>query len=105
LNQRIFYSIPRSNKNLFHLFHGAEGGLGLNEELLLKTDFDIIKIKFCDKVLTTSRLKWLNCGIISPYCNQIVDKQFILKLNEINLNDVVKYQPSEIQTNLFEVKP
>jgi len=103
LSERIFYSIPRSNKNLFHLFHGAEGGLGINEELLLRSDFDLMKIKFCDQILTTSRLKWLNCGIVSPYCNQIVDKQIILKLSEINLNDAEQYEPKEIQTNLFEV--
>lgn len=102
--ERTFYSIPRSNKNLFHLFHGAEGGLGLNEEILFMKNFDVIKVKFCDKILTTSRLKWLCCGIVSPYCNQIVDKQIILKLSEINLNDVEKYQPSEKQISLFEVE-
>ncbi|MBA4405700.1 hypothetical protein C0389_00330 [bacterium] len=103
-SEGIFYSIPRSNKNLFHLFHGAEGGLGINEEILLRPDFDLMKIKFCDKILTTSRLKWLNRGIVSPYCNQIVDKQIILKLSEINLDDVEKYQPSKVQINLFEVE-
>ncbi len=102
LNEGVFYSIPRSNKNLFHLFHGAEGGLGINEEILLRTDFKMMKVKFCDKILTTSRLKWLNCGIVSPYCNKIVDKQIILKLSEINLKDVEKYNPTKEQVNLFE---
>lgn len=102
-SEGVFYSIPRSNKNIFRLFHGAEGGLGLNEEILLRTDFDMLKVKFCDKILTTSRLKWLNCGIVSPYCNHIVDKQIILKLSEINLKDIEKYKPSIKQINLFEV--
>lgn len=101
--ERIFYSVPRSNKNLFHLFHGTEGGLGINEEILLRTDFDLMKVKFCDKILTTTRLKWLNNGIVSPYCNQIVDKQIILKLSDINLDDAEMYQPSEKQISLFEV--
>lgn len=99
-SERVFYSIPRSAKNLFHLF--GESGLGICEDILLRTDFDLLKIKFCDKILTTSRLKWLHRGIVSPYCNQTVDKQIILKLSEINLNDIEKYQPSEIQVNLFE---
>lgn len=102
--ERMFYSVPRSNKNLFHLFHGAEGGLGMNEEILLRTDFELMKIKFCDKILTTTRMKWLQCGVVSPYCNQIVDKQIILRLSEINLDDVEKYQLSEKQISLFEVE-
>ena len=101
LNERVFYSTPRSTKNLFHLFHGDEGGIGVNEEILLRTDFDIIKIKYNDKVLTTTRLKWSNEGIISPYCNQSVDKQIILKVSNINMIGVEQYFPKEIQTTLF----
>lgn len=99
--ERVFYSIPRSKKNLFHLFHGAEGSLGINEEILLRSDFDKIKIKFNDKILTTTRLKWLYKGVVSPYCDQSVDKQIILRLSEINMEGVEQYEPSEIQDTLF----
>ena len=97
LRERIFYSIPRSTKNLFHLFHGDKGGLGLNEELLMLDSFDIIKIKFNDSILITSKRKWLTLGIVSPYCNSTVDKQIIMKLSEININDVEKYEQAKIQ--------
>lgn len=101
-SKRTFYSVPRSAKNLFHLFHGAEGGLGINEEILLRPDFEKIKVKFNDKILITTRLKWLNLGIVSPYCNQAVDKQIILRLSQINTDEVDKYEPAEIQENMFE---
>ena len=98
-NERIFYSIPRSKKNLFYLF--GEPGLGINEEILLLETFDIIKVKFNDTILTTTRRKWLNKGITSPYCNSTVDKQIILKLSDINLTDVDKYEPIAMQQELF----
>ena len=84
---RIFNHSPRSSKNIFHLF-GFEG-LGCNEEILLSKDFDVIKIKFNDEILTTTRLKWLRSGIASPYCNSEIDKQIILPLDKITLDDAV----------------
>ena len=93
--ERIFYSIPRSTKNLFHLF--GEPGLGINEEILLLDSFGRIKIKFNDKILTTTREKWLNKGITSPYCDSRIDKQIIIKISEINLQDVEKYEQAKIQ--------
>lgn len=101
-NERIFYSIPRSHKNLFHLFHGDEGGLGINEEILSRQDFDLIKVKFCDMILTTTRLKWFNDGIVSPYSNHAVDKQIILKLSEINFQGTSNESFIDKQINLFE---
>ncbi len=102
LTERIFYSIPRSHKNLFYLFHGDEGGIGINQQILMMSSYDLIKIKFCDKVLTTFRLKWINKGIVSPYCNQSVDKQIILKLSDINMDDAEKFNHAQIQQGLFE---
>jgi hypothetical protein len=96
LEKRIFFHIPRSSKNLFHLF--GFSGLGINEEILLRNDFDTIKIKFQDAILETTRLKWLKKGITSPYCNFSVDKQIILDVNKINMEDTA---PEEVQTNLF----
>ncbi len=100
-SKKIFYSVPRSAKNVFHLFHNDPGGLGINEEILLRNDFDIIKIKYCDRVLTTTRLKWLNLGVTSPFCNERIDKQIILKLSLISMNDTKQFEPQEKQTELF----
>ncbi|MHB8337935.1 MAG: hypothetical protein ACYDEE_11020 [Ignavibacteriaceae bacterium] len=100
--RRTFYSVPRSIKNLFHLFHGDEGGLGLNEEIFHLDSFDTIKMKFNDKILTTTRLKWLAKGVTSPYCDTSVDKQIILRLSDINMLDADKYEPAQIlQEELF----
>jgi len=103
LAERIFYSVPRSSKNLFYLFHGNEGGLGLNNEILHLDSFDTIKLKFNDKILTTTRRKWLAKGIISKYCNAKIDKQVIMKLSDINLGDAEMYEPTETkQQELFQ---
>ena len=93
--ERIFYSIPRSEKNLFYLF--GEPGLGINEEILLLDSYHTIKVKYNDSILTTTRRKWLNKGITSPYCNSTVDKQIILALNEINLTDAGRYELAKTQ--------
>jgi len=94
-NSRIFYHTARSSKNVFKLFGG---GLGINEDILLREDFDKIVIKFNDSVLTTTRLKWLKKGITSPYCNAKVDKQIILSLDKITLDNAVDI---EEELNLF----
>jgi hypothetical protein len=98
-DERIFYSTPRSERNLFHLFGGP--ALGLNESLLLMTNYDIIKIKYCDRILVTTRLKWLSKGIVSPYCNQRVDKQITLRLSDVNLDAAKQFEIVELQQNLF----
>ena len=103
LTERVFYSVPRSTKNLFYLFHGDEGGLGICEEILHLDSFDIIKIKFNDKILTTTRKKFLTKGILSRYCSSNIDRQVILKLSNINLDDAADYEPAKIvQEELFE---
>jgi hypothetical protein len=84
---RVFYHVPRSSKNVFHLY-GFEG-LGINENILLRKDFDKIMIKFNDEILETTRWKWLEKGITSHYCDMSVDKQIILPINKINLDNAV----------------
>lgn len=96
IEKRTFFHVPRSSKNLFHLF--GFSGLGINEKILLRKDFDTIKIKFQDNILETTRLKWLKQGITSHYCNFSVDKQIILDVNKINMEDTA---PEEVQINLF----
>jgi hypothetical protein len=87
LKSRIFFHVPRSSKNVFQLF--SKPGLGINEDILLRKDFDKIMIKFNDEILETTRLNWLRNGIASPYCNSIVDKQIILSISKITLQDAV----------------
>lgn len=82
-SKRIFYSVPRTDKNLFFLFDGGRGGLGLNSELLDRTDFDIIKIMFNKKIYTMSRMEWLNKGTVSRFNNFSVDRQVILGLSDL----------------------
>ena len=94
-NSRVFYHTARSSKNVFNLFGG---GLGINEDILLRKDFDKIVVKFNNETLTTTRLKWLKKGIASPYCNAEVDKQIILQLDKITLDDAVDI---EKELNLF----
>lgn len=101
LSNKTFYCSPRTNKNIMHLYHGAEGGLGLNSELLGLDLFETIKVKFNDTILVISRLKWLTKGVVSKYCNNTVDSQLILKLSEINM-DVTEKQEASPNT-LFEL--
>ena len=100
--KRIFYSAPRSIKNLMFLYHGSEGGLGLNEEILSLSSFDTIKIKYNDRILKTTRRKWLAKGVLSRYCDATVDKQVVLKISEINMQGAEHFEPVENQVNLFE---
>ena len=99
--ERIFYSAPRSQKNVMFLYTGGEGGLGVNEEILSLDLFDVIKIKFNDKILTTTRRKWLALGTLSRYCSSKIDRQLILKFSCLNQDDAEKYEPPEHQEELF----
>ena len=83
VEKRIFYCVPRTSKNLFHLFGG---GLGLNVEILHLETFDKIVLRYNSEMLTTYRLKWIEKGIVSPFGNHKVDSQIILPLSEINLD-------------------
>lgn len=100
--KRIFYSAPRSKKNLMYLYSGGEGSLGINEEILHLDSFDIIKVKFNDQILTTTRRKWLAKGVLSRYCDSSVDKQILLKLSQINMEGAEEFEPVLDQVNLFE---
>lgn len=94
-----FYSVHRSSKNIMWMF----SGLGINEHILTHYQFTYIVIPFNNVELRTTRKKWLQLGIASPYCDFRVDKQIILKLDLINLSEV-ELQPAckEIQLSLFE---
>ena len=85
-----------------YLYSGGEGSLGINEEILHLDSFDIIKVKYNDQILTTTCRKWLAKGVLSRYCDSTVDKQILLKLTEINMDDTDQFEPVVNQVNLFE---
>lgn len=62
-----------------------------------------IEIPFCGDTLKTTVKKWLKQGIRSRYESIKVDRQVILRLNEINLSesDSMHSISSNSQLNLF----
>lgn len=101
-SESIFQLVPRSKKNVFQIFNG----LGINEGLLILLDemgIKYIEIPFCGGTLKTTVKKWLKQGIRSRYESIKVDRQIILRLNEINLSesDSVPSVGLNNQLNLF----
>ena len=95
-----FYCVARASKNILRSLNGLKlNGLGLNAELLTNYRFEFIVIPFENKILTTTREKWLKEGIISPYNNNVVDKQIILPLSEINLSE----EEEKIEVEQYEI--
>ena len=92
-----FYSIRRTSRNIMKMFLG----IGINAEVLTNYNFDFIVIPFNNSILRTTRLKWLQQGIRSPFCNKLVDSQIILPLSKINMSDLPELQ-EEIQLSIFE---
>jgi len=89
IEERIFVNASRSPKNLFFLF--GSPSLGLSAELLniVLPHFNInrIIIPYQGADLETTASKWRKLGIVSPFCNRAVDKQIILALDKINLDE------------------
>jgi hypothetical protein len=108
LSRKIFQSAKREPKNLFRLFNNS---LGINSEILniVMSHFgiEIIEIPYLEKMLRTTSQKWISEGIVSPYCNSIVDKQILLPLSKINMDHLIQkndsYMPQIQQLNMFEV--
>jgi hypothetical protein len=90
-----FYCVARASKNILRSLNG----LGLNKELLSNYRFEFIVIPFENKIFTTTREKWLKKGVISPYDNNVVDKQIILPLSEINLSE----EEEKIEVEQYEI--
>jgi hypothetical protein len=107
LSRKIFQSAKREPKNLFRLFNNS---LGINSEILniIMPHFgiEIIEIPYLDEILRTTGNKWVREGRVSPYSNEIVDKQILLPLSKINmdhytLQDNNSYSPKYQQMDLF----
>lgn len=96
----LFRVVTRTRKNVFKIFNG----LGLNEEILfLLRDLRLknIEIPFNDSILSTTVYKWLREGIRSPYVSDKVDRQLILPLAKISLDESKPYLNQPNQLNLF----
>ena len=81
-----FRVVPRTQKNVFKMFNG----LGLNEEILfMLRDLRIkfIEVPFNGSTLSTTVEKWIREGIRSRYADDRVDRQLILSLPKINLDE------------------
>lgn len=101
-SESTFQLVQRTQKNVFRVFNG----LGINEELLInlkEMGIKYIEVPYCGEMLKTTTKKWLLRGIRSPFSNEKVDRQVILRLNYINLSesDSIHYACTDNQLNLF----
>lgn len=97
----LFKVVHRTRKNIFKIFNG----FGLNEELLfILRDLRIkyIEVPFNSSILLTTVEKWIREGIRSPYANDIVDRQIILPIEKINLDESKPQLMQAKQLNLFQ---
>lgn len=97
----LFRVVPRNQKNVFKLFNG----LGLNEEILfMLRDLRIkfIEVPYRSTTLSTSVEKWLREGIRSPYASDKVDRQLVLKLARITLDESKPALNQQKQLSLFQ---
>ena len=99
--KRLFRVVHRTRKNIFKIFNG----LGLNEELLfMLRDLRIkyIEVPFNSSILLTTVEKWLREGIRSPYASDKVDRQIILPIEKISLDESKPQLIQAKQLNLFQ---
>jgi hypothetical protein len=94
--------VPRGQKNYFFI----HSGLGCNLELLIilnEIGIKYIEVPYCGKILKTTTKKWLKQGRRSPYSSDKVDRQLILPLIDLNLdeNDSIYALSSDSQLSLF----
>ena len=87
-SESTFQLVPRTTKNIFRLY--GDGGLGINRDALnLLADLNITFIEgtFNGKSFRVKLDKWIRKGIKSPYSNDKVDPQIILKVRDIFSDD------------------
>jgi hypothetical protein len=104
LSRKIFQSAKREPKNLFRMFNNS---LGINSEILniVMPHFgiDIIEIPYLEEMLRTTSHKWITEGIVSPYCNAVVDKQILCPISKINMERTEIYERNMEQLSLFNM--
>lgn len=95
-SESTFELVPRTSKNLFRMFGD---GLGINRDALdLLSE---LKITYIEGTLNRKpfRVKvdnWIRKGIKSPFSNDKVDPQIILRLK-----DLFSEEPEDNQLSLF----
>lgn len=97
----LFRLVSRTQKNVYKIF----SGLGLNEEILfMLRDLRIkfIEVPFNNSILSTTVEKWIRESIRSPYASDKVDRQLILPLAKINLDESKPRINQPSQLNLFQ---
>ena len=97
----LFRVVPRTQKNVFKIFNG----LGLNEEILfMLRDLRIkfVEVAFNGSILSTTVEKWIREGIRSRYADDRVDRQLILPLTKLNLDETKPQLNQVTQLNLFQ---
>ena len=92
-----FRTVERSWRNVFNMFNG----LGVNEELLCKLDFNYLEIPFNNEILRTTKTHFLDKAIPSPYISDKVDKQLILPLNEFYIPEEHEEGKEDQQFSMF----
>ncbi len=95
--EKTFRTIQRSYENLFHLY--GFKGLGINEEILHRLNFEFIEIPFNEKILRTTRKHFLEYAIPSSFVSEKVDKQLILNIEKFIIPEAEPIE--EIQTEIF----
>ena|ERR1035437_1015395 len=98
LNKSTFLSIKRTAKNIMRMFKGS---LGINSEILNNYNFEFIEIPYEGTILRTTRKKWINEGVVSPFSNSRVDQQILLPLSKINMENANIYEQDDDQLSLF----
>ena len=96
-----FRLVPRTRKNVFKIFNG----LGLNEEILFMlrdSRINFIEVPFNGSILSTTVEKWIREGIRSRYVSDKVDRQIILPVSKISLNESNLNLQAPSQLNLFQ---
>lgn len=92
--------IPKSRVNIFHLFGE---GIGINEEMIMRLNFNLIECEINGKLYQTTRQQLLQKGIRSPYQNHKVDRQWILKLEDFRIPETKEIHSKPL--TLFEHAP
>lgn len=99
-DSKTFRTIQRTYENLFHLY--GFSGLGINEETLLRLNFEFIEIPFNENILRTTRKHFLENAVPSSFVSEKVDKQLILDIEKFIIPETEPIK--EIQSELFEVE-
>lgn len=88
---------PKSKVNIFKLFGE---GIGVNEEIILNLNFNVLECEINGNVYQTTKDHLKKKAIRSPYQSTRVDRQWILKLDDFHIPEKVE---TEIESpTLFE---